>query len=185
TAGEQFFAALLAWAQRQSGSQRSSDSLRVREPGIVTDNLSEELLKLASLVTEAGKELDDEQKIEFLSVADRARQLAVSVRAWLGQALDGQVYWIDLNRSPSGNLRIDLASAPIEVGPALAEQLYSKVPTVVTTSATLSVGGSAGFRHFQGRLGLADCPTRQLGSPYDYRQQVELHLFRSMPDPSA
>src|SRR5207245_232255 len=58
-------------------------------------------------------------------------------------------------------------------------------PTVVMTSATLSTGGRAGFRHFQGRLGLDGCDALQLGSPFDYRKQVELHLFRSMPDPSA
>jgi ATP-dependent DNA helicase DinG len=59
------------------------------------------------------------------------------------------------------------------------------VPTVVLTSATLSTGGSHGFRHFQSRLGLGDCTTLQLGSPFDYREQAELHLFRRMPDPKA
>jgi ATP-dependent DNA helicase DinG len=78
-----------------------------------------------------------------------------------------------------------LASAPIEVGPALQEQLYSKVPTVVMTSATLSAGGRSGFGHFQTRLGLDGCTTLQLGSPFDYRAQAELHLFRKMPDPAA
>src|SRR5262249_39633356 len=79
----------------------------------------------------------------------------------------------------------ELASAPIEVGPALRQQLYERVPTVILTSATLSVGGSTGFSHFQRRLGQEDCATLQLGSPFDYRRQVELHLFRNMPDPAA
>jgi ATP-dependent DNA helicase DinG len=56
---------------------------------------------------------------------------------------------------------------------------------VILTSATLSVGGKTGFRHFQGRLGLDGCEAVQLGSPFNYREQAELHLFRSMPDPSA
>jgi ATP-dependent DNA helicase DinG len=81
--------------------------------------------------------------------------------------------------------RIELASAPIEVGPALEEHLYSKVPTVVMTSATLSVGGRGGFRHLQSRLGLTDCETLQLGSPFNFREQAELHLFREVPDPAA
>jgi ATP-dependent DNA helicase DinG len=83
------------------------------------------------------------------------------------------------------NPRLELASAPIEVGPALQEHLYSKVPAVILTSATLSAGGQSGFSHFQSRLGLEGCATLQLGSPFDYRRQVELHLFRAMPDPSA
>ena len=53
------------------------------------------------------------------------------------------------------------------------------------TSATLSTGGKSGFRHVQSRLGLDGCDALQLGSPFNFREQVELHLFRSMPDPSA
>ena len=69
--------------------------------------------------------------------------------------------------------------------PALKEMLYDKVPTVIMASATMSVGGKAGFRHFQDRLGLRDCTTLLLGSPFDYKTQVGLHLFRQMPDPSS
>jgi ATP-dependent DNA helicase DinG len=188
-AGERFFHAVLDWAQRQprnnfrGGQRPASESVRVREPGIVVDVLSEELEKLASRVEEVGEELEDEQKIELTSVAERARGLALGVRQWLAQDLPGQVYWVETTAGPAP--RLDLASAPIEVGPILREALYDKVPTVVLTSATLSVGGQAGFRHFQQRLGLEGCATLQLGSPFDYRKQVKLHLFRQMPDPSA
>src|SRR5205807_2629778 len=127
--------------------------------------------------------LDDEQQIEFTAVADRARGLAGAIQQWLAHALEGQVYWVDTTTARPD--RADLVSAPIEVGPALQAHLYSKVPTVVLTSATLRAGGQAGFRHCQGRLGLEDCPTLQLGSPFDYRRQGELQLFRRMPDPSA
>ena len=53
------------------------------------------------------------------------------------------------------------------------------------TSATLSTGGRQGFRHFQERLGFTSSETLLLGSPFNYREQVELHLFRRMPDPSS
>jgi ATP-dependent DNA helicase DinG len=189
-AGERFFNAVQAWLLRQPRPGRSpqgrpsSDAVRVREPGVVPDLLSEELDKLASAVDQVAENLEEEQKIEFTAVADRARQLALSVRLWLGQSLEGQVYWIE--QAAGRNLRLDLASAPIEVGPALQQQLYSQVPTVVLTSATLSVGGKAGFRHFQSRLGLEGCQTLQLGSPFNYREQAELHLFCTrMPDPVA
>lgn len=190
-AAERFFQAVLVWHEARRGSapgrpttgRPASESVRVQEAGIVADGLSEELTKLASRVAEAGQNLDDEQKIEFDSVAERARLLASSLRLWLGQQLAGQVYWID--RTPGPTAKIDLCSAPIEVGPALRELLYDRVPTVVMTSATLSVGGRDGFRHFQDRLGLQECSTLQLGSPFNFREQAELHLFRNMPDPSA
>src|SRR5205085_2856541 len=97
-AGEQFFRSLLAWVYRQPRSSRgparpASESFRVREPGIVPDVLSEELIKLASRVDEAARNLEDEQKIEFTALSDRARQLALGVKHWLGQSLEGQVYW--------------------------------------------------------------------------------------------
>ncbi len=193
-AAERFFSSILRWAAEQSNTnpprQRgfqqprpASESIRVRAPGVVPDVLSEELQKMASCIDAVAEPLDDEQQIEFTAVADRARGLALAIQQWLAQGLEGQVYWIDTTASRPD--RADLLSAPIEVGPALQEQLYSKVPTVILTSATLSAGGRSGFRHFQGRLGLDDCPTLQLGSPFDYRRQVELHLFRRMPDPSA
>jgi ATP-dependent DNA helicase DinG len=199
--GERFFAAIRVWAAssraatvrerpspplpygRGSDGARGSDSVRVREPGIVPDILSEELEKLGACLDAVAENLDDEQQIEFIAVAERARGLALGIKQWLAQALEGQVYWIDIISGRTE--RIELASAPIDVGPALREQLYDKVPTVILTSATLNAGGKSGFRHFQGRLGLEDCQALQLGSPFNFREQVELHLFRNMPDPSA
>jgi ATP-dependent DNA helicase DinG len=35
----------------------------------------------------------------------------------------------------------------------------------------------------QRRIGLTDCPTLQVGSPFNYQKQAELHLFRQMPEP--
>ena len=81
--------------------------------------------------------------------------------------------------------RLCWRAPPSNIGPALQEQLYNAVPTVILTSATLSVGGQGGFEHFRRRLGLATCDTLLLGSPFNYREQVELHLFRRLPDPST
>src|SRR5262249_18456228 len=129
-AGERFFRSVLDWVTRQPrpagrfGQRPTSDAVRVREAEIVPDVLSEELDKLASRVEAAGKDLEDEQKIEFTSLADRARALAGSVRQWLAQELAGQVYWVETASGPTP--RLDLASAPIEVGPALREHLYER-----------------------------------------------------------
>lgn len=189
-AAERFFAAVQSWhaAQPRGGrpgmpARSTADAQRVREAGLVPDVLSEELVKLATRIDAAGENLDDEQKIEFTSVAERARGLAVGLRYWLAQKLEGHVYWVDV--APGSPPKVELCSAPIEVGPELKRLLYDKVPTVVMTSATMSIGGESGFRHFQDRLGLQECATLQLGSPFNYREQAELHLFRAMPDPSA
>jgi ATP-dependent DNA helicase DinG len=168
------------WLDTQRGGNG-----RVRQPNIVDNSLSEELRKLASNLNRLAKPMSsDEEKIEFTAVAQRCDALGLAIDQWLGQEMEGQVYWIEA-QSARQQPRVSLACAPIEVGPALKQRLYSKVPTVVLTSATLSAGGQSGFEHAKRRLGLEDCPAKLLGSPFDYRSQVELYLFRDLPDPSA
>jgi ATP-dependent DNA helicase DinG len=189
-ASEEFFKSILTWhASQPRGTGRGpspggADALRVRRKHIVADPLSEELKKLATILDALSEKRDeDEEKIELASAANRCLDLAQSLGQWLGQDFEGQVYWVEI--SGERTRRIELASAPIEVGPALKEHLYGKVPSVVMTSATLSVGGRGGFQHLQERLGLDGCDTLQLGSPFNYREQAELHLFRHMPDPTS
>lgn len=178
-ASERFFGAVHHWhASQPRGTGR------VRTPNPVPDLLSEELAKLASTLNSIAERLEKEDdKLELTSRAVRLESTAVAVRQWLGQDLAGHVYWVEVRtgRVP----RVALASAPIEVGPALKEHLYDKVPAVVLASATLSTGGRDGFDHCRTRLGLDGATAKQLGSPFDYRTQAELHLFRNMPDPSS
>ena len=178
---ERFFADVAVWLARQPKATG-----RVRRPHPVADTLSEELSKLAGMLTKiAGTVNADEEKVELTARSERLSGLATQVRQWLAQDQAGHVYWADARgtgRPPKGAI----VSAPIEVGKALQERLYSQVPSVILTSATLSAGGPAGFTHFQSRLGLTGAKTKQLGSPFDYKRQVELHLFRTtMPDPAA
>jgi ATP-dependent DNA helicase DinG len=176
---EQFFDVIRTWRQRQPRGAG-----RVRQPHPVPDSISEEVLKLASRLDEHAKQLEtEEEEIEFTSLSSRCRALALGLKQWLGQELEGQVYWVEVSGERSQ--RIELACAPIDVGPALREQLFNKVPSSILTSATLSAGGRNGFDHLRHRLGLDECATLLLGSPFAYRQQAELHLFRRMPDPSA
>ncbi|MBA4187069.1 MAG: helicase [Planctomycetaceae bacterium] len=179
-ASEKFFLAIYQWFTGQA-----KGTGRVREPGIVPDHLSEELKKLATQLHELAKGRDaEEERLELTSRGDRLLGMAKSVKEWLRQDLDGQVYWVEVK--PGRVPRVALASAPIEVGEALKQQLYDRVPTVVLTSATLSAAGDeSGFKLFQQRLGLEEADTKQLGSPFDYPKQAELHLFKTMPDPSA
>jgi len=191
SAAEQFFASILQWREgqvRRPAAGRSGapagESLRVRQPGIVADELSEELVKLTNFLDRIAADVESgEEQVEWTAASQRCAVLAETLRSWVGQRLESQVYWIDV--SGERTQRIALASAPIDVGAAMREQLYEKVPTVVLTSATLSVGGRTGFDYFRHRLGLDDCDTLQVGSPFDYRAQAELHLLRRMPDPSS
>jgi ATP-dependent DNA helicase DinG len=179
-AAERFFTSILHWQTRYS-----KPTVRVREPQIVPNNLSEELDKLAHNLNRIAQKLtQEEEKIEWSSRSTRLKSLSDTVRVWLAQSITDQVYWVE-NRAGQRGSKISLMSAPIDVGPSLQERVYDKIPAVILTSATLNTGGRNGFKMIQSRLGLAYADSMQLGSPFNYQQQAELHLFRSMPDPSA
>ncbi len=175
---EEFFASVQRWLK-----EGSSKNGRARVPRIVENTLSVELHKLASGIFEDAKQIpNEEHRKEYDSAADKCSVFATAIERWLNQDLDGQVYWVEQRGE---RRKIALVSAPVDVGPTLREELFKKVPTVILTSATLSAGGRDGFDHFRTRLGLDTGKSELQGSPFNYREQAELHLFRDMPDPSG
>jgi ATP-dependent DNA helicase DinG len=174
---EEFFADLGQWIEQQP-----KGGGRVRQPNIVPNPLNEGLHKLASTVRRAGETLDDPtERQDFASAADRLDGLAAAIEQWLTQAIPDAVYWLERTWHRTRR-RITLAAAPIHVGPILQETLFSQIPTVVMTSATLATGHGS-FEYFRSRMGLAQAKTLCLGSPFDYAQQAQLIVLDGMPDP--
>jgi ATP-dependent DNA helicase DinG len=108
------------------------------------------------------------------------------------------VYWMErrvLGNSSErstvrGNFRSQarttfLQATPIDVSELLRELVFERIPTVVLTSATLTVQG--GFEHMRRRLGLGDTGqgARELVVPshFQYGKQALLYLPPEMPDP--
>lgn len=187
SAVQQFFDALLDWRVQYDLRQKragTGDSVRIRQPGIVPNALSPALLQLSQRLDSIADGITNpEEQVEVESAASRCEDLASRIDAWIGQKLDDQVYWME-GTGARGD-KLELASAPIEIGKLLREKVFDRIPSVVLASATLHVGGKNGFGFFKERLGFPDDPMLQLGSPFDYRTQAELHLFRRMPDPTT
>ena len=80
-----------------------------------------------------------------------------------------------------------LQATPIDVSELLHELVFEPIPTVVLTSATLTVQG--GFEHLRRRLGLGDPGqgARELVVPshFRYGEQALLYLPPEMPDPRS
>jgi ATP-dependent DNA helicase DinG len=81
----------------------------------------------------------------------------------------------------SGALRSTLQATPIDVSELLHELVFEPIPTVILTSATLTVQG--GFEHLRRRLGLAAARELVVPSHFRYGEQALLYLPPEMPDP--
>jgi len=96
------------------------------------------------------------------------------------------VAWVERVSAAQGGVRA--WSAPIHVGPGLAEGLYKQKQSVIFVSATLTAGTSFGF--MRKRLGV-DCLEADrvgelvLGTPFDYARQCRLLVPMFLPEPGA
>jgi ATP-dependent DNA helicase DinG len=161
-------------------------SVRVKEAGIVANQLSPALEKLARMVRAAGQNISDEsQQQDFVSSHDRLKALADEIELWRLQASGGSAYWVEIGKRRTRQ-NIKLAAAPIDVGPLLREHLFNKVPSVILTSATLSVGKEkSAFDFLSNRVGLTQRMSLQLGSSFDFKKQARIIVVENMADPSS
>jgi ATP-dependent DNA helicase DinG len=113
-----------------------------------------------------------------LPLVRRAKLLGQALQFWVEVHDSAYVYWTE-RRTRS----ISLQAIPIDVSRALAARLFDVVPSVVLTSATLTVAGT--FEYAQTRLGLPSAKTLVVESQYDYAKQVLLYVPPQMPDPRS
>ncbi|MGI9497775.1 MAG: ATP-dependent DNA helicase [Mariniblastus sp.] len=181
---EDLFGDLLAWVARTQTSNARNTTTRVQEPGIVSNPLSPALDKLSQLVRQFGENMKDAaEKQDFTSQADRLTALSTSLEAWRLQEMEGGVYWIESGMNRYGKQKVKLMAAPIDIGPALRENLFNKTDCCILTSATLAIGDQS-FDFFRNRIGLTQSQSLQLGSPFNYSEQARLILVSNMASPA-
>lgn len=177
---EEFFESLGDWVEHHGKPTR-----RVSDAEVVGNPLSGALDELARTLKRCAGSVPDEERPDFTAPAERLQALAALAEDWRMQREPDAVYWVDAARGRRGRRRVSLASAPVDVGPVLREQLFDRVSTVVLTSATLALGRGGSFDFVKSRLGLTAAVCRRWGSPFDYRRQAELVLPEGMPDPTG
>ena len=89
------------------------------------------------------------------------------------------IYWITGGSTPED---LTLYSAPLHVGEALNDALFSRKDSVVLTSATLAAEG--GFDYIRERLSLENVSELVLGSPFDYQRSTMLYVVQDIPEPA-
>jgi len=180
-AAEGFFAALADYQ-----GPGIAPNGRLREPGLISNELSPALTDLAARLDKARKGLqDDDRRFELLTAKAKAEELAREIDRLIGQADESHAYWRTVRQR--GRRRIvTLASQPIDVGPILREVLFEGVGSAVLTSATLATSraGTRGFEYVRRRLGIDEGRELLLDSPFDYRRQAKLHVETRLGEPN-
>ncbi|MCB9474756.1 MAG: hypothetical protein H6678_13220 [Candidatus Delongbacteria bacterium] len=103
----------------------------------------------------------------------------------LADHADGeQVAWFEMHPVTRES---QFLRCPLRIGRELADQLFSRLESLLLTSATLAVDGS--FSYLQNSCGLnrlgreMDCLT--LATPFDYERQARVLVPGWLPEPSA
>lgn len=152
----------------------------------VFGSLEENLSGLASRLERLSELLSAAGAGEFAADAGNLAAVVVQYSYDLGQILDADpftsVSWLEKNNNGQYILR----SAPLEIGPLLADLLFSRKQAVILTSATLTVNNS--FEYYQQQTGIRELPADrvvscQVSSPFDYRRQARVYSIRGLPNP--
>ena len=124
----------------------------------------------------------------------RVARLRSELEFLLESSANNMVFWMERRMSSAGDKTSGrgggfrsqsrstfLQATPIDVSELLSELVFEQIPTVVLTSATLTVQG--GFEHMRKRLGLAEARELVVPSHFQYEKQALLYLPPEMPDP--
>ena len=169
-------------ARDDLGFAGSGKIVRILQPEWSQDILSQPLMELiGELKTEREKQEENAAaKDELADMAARMEEAQASLKVLMDMTEEGHVYWAE--RSGPDGRNMSVCSAPVEVGDILRERLFSAGRSAILTSATLGTG-DADMSYFAGRVGAESVRKLQIGSPFNYREQMRLIVARSMPEP--
>lgn len=139
------------------------------------------LERLETLIEIEAAALEEEgTRTELEDSSEQLSQIREGILTFLNQSEPGYVYWIE--KTGKTNSSCSLHAAPINMAKHLEHRLFGKKKSAILTSATLSTG-TPELKYFRSRIGAEEVKALQLGSPFDYQKQMQLHLVRQMPDP--
>ncbi len=121
-----------------------------------------------------------EDLIVALGVSIRGlADVAVKLQSAIGTPDPEAVYWIERSAT-SGEASVH--AAPLHVGHVLQEHLFSRLRSLVLTSATMTTDGT--FDYTAERLGVEAPSELTVASPFDYRESTLLYVVDDIPEPN-
>ena len=168
--------------------------------GEVLDATRAALVSLAGAVSAAldaadPADRDDADAVELRIQARRMRAAAGLCERLTteppnadGPLAGNVVRWVEGFRRRDGRPAARLVVTPVEVAPLMRAAIFDRYPSVVLTSATLTVAGDFGF--WCGRVGLTGLTSRpvfteQYPSPFAYRELALAGIPIDAPEPTA
>lgn len=156
---------------------------RVREPGLVPNQLADPLRRLWQQIDQVAAEQEGEgSRAELLDASRRLREAHGAVGAFLEQVEEDNVYWIE--KAGRDDTQFSLHAAPVKVADRLRPLLFGPDKAMVMTSATLAVGDPE-LSYFRKRVGGEQARALCIGSPFDYSRQMKVRVHKSLPEPGT
>jgi len=121
---------------------------------------------------------------EALGLKKRATDIREHLKFLMEADDRNTVFWLERRNAGRGReagRNTYLQATPIDVSQLLRELLFENFPSVILTSATLTVQG--GFEHIRKRVGMSDARELVVPSHFKYGEQALLYLPPDMPDP--
>lgn len=112
------------------------------------------------------------------SCARRAKDQQQALAQFIEQNDNNLIFWFETFKRA-----FVLHATPLSVAESFGAHRARNPCSWIFTSATLSVAGN--FSHFIERLGLQECQTLRLESPFDFRRQAVLYAPEKLPLPAS
>jgi ATP-dependent DNA helicase DinG len=148
--------------------------------------LAGKLTDTSGKMARTGEEALTDQCFELRVAADRLEALAADLQRVLWGGRRDEVAWVEGRAGERGAGLVRALSSPLDMSGELVENLFIPVPTVVLTSATLTVENR--FDYLKSRLGLDSLEDDRveellLPSPFDYKTQAIVGIPTDIPHP--
>ncbi len=141
------------------------------------------LLKIENTLKQLRENAEtDDDEVELSSYYTQCKRLREVLDLMVHQPDPEYIYWGET--SSSGRTpRILLNATPVNVSQMLKDNLFDAKNSVVMTSATLSTSNN--FDYFKKRIGIDTCRELLVQSPFNFKEQVKIHIPQAMPDPRS
>jgi ATP-dependent DNA helicase DinG len=112
------------------------------------------------------------------TIARRALEIRADLICLIEEERHDWVSWMETR-----GRGVFLQASPLDLTASIKDALLNRVPSLVFTSATLSVNRS--LEYFKSRIGLEGAEELVLDSPFDFANQALLYLPGRSPDPNT